>query len=98
MCRECTDFLAQDDEWLMRQFRFPRAVLLELCAELGPLLERQTQRNSATPVSIHVIMTVGFLATGTFQKELADRSGISQSSLSSVMPAVWDCILNLSPR
>ena len=41
-----TDLLAHDDEWLISRFEFPRAVLLDLCAELGPALERPTRRIS----------------------------------------------------
>ena len=40
-------FLAYDDDWLISQFRFPRAILLELCSELGPGLERETARSHA---------------------------------------------------
>ncbi|KAL6470507.1 hypothetical protein MHYP_G00216260 [Metynnis hypsauchen] len=78
--------LAHDDDWLISRFRFPRAVLLELCAELGPVWERDTARSRALPVPLQVLTMLGFLATGSFQRELADRSGISQSSLSRAMP------------
>lgn len=30
------DFQLYDDKWLINQFRFPRATLLDLRAELGP--------------------------------------------------------------
>ncbi|XP_026090023.1 putative nuclease HARBI1 [Carassius auratus] len=96
--RDHNDFLAQDDDWLISRFRFPRAVLLELCAELGPNLERETMRSHAIPVPLQVLTTLGFLATGSFQRELADRSGISQSSLSRAMPVVWDGIIRMSAR
>nr|XP_055036504.1 putative nuclease HARBI1 isoform X2 [Misgurnus anguillicaudatus]XP_055042372.1 putative nuclease HARBI1 isoform X2 [Misgurnus anguillicaudatus]XP_055063138.1 putative nuclease HARBI1 isoform X2 [Misgurnus anguillicaudatus]XP_055075733.1 putative nuclease HARBI1 isoform X2 [Misgurnus anguillicaudatus] len=94
--RDHNDFLAHDDDWLISRFRFPRAILLELCAELGPNLERETARSHALPVPLQVLTTLGFLATGSFQRELADRSGISQSCLSRAMPAVWDGIIRLS--
>uniref|UniRef100_A0A3B3R9K2 DDE Tnp4 domain-containing protein n=1 Tax=Paramormyrops kingsleyae TaxID=1676925 RepID=A0A3B3R9K2_9TELE len=42
------------------------------------------------------LSTLGFLASGAFQQELADRSGISQSSLNHAMPAVWDGIIPMS--
>lgn len=71
--RDHGDFLAHDDDWLISRFRFPRAVLLDLCAELGPVLDRPTRRNHAIPVQTQVLTTVGFLATGSFQRELADR-------------------------
>ena len=40
-----------------------------------------------------VMTTLGFLATGAFQRELANQLGLSQSTLSRAMPAVWDVIL-----
>uniref|UniRef100_A0A3P9IK64 DDE Tnp4 domain-containing protein n=1 Tax=Oryzias latipes TaxID=8090 RepID=A0A3P9IK64_ORYLA len=72
------------------------AVLLDLCGLLGPALQRSTRRNHAVPVSLQVLTTLGFLATGTFQRELADRSGISQPTLSRVMPDVLKGIRTLS--
>ncbi|XP_070830975.1 putative nuclease HARBI1 [Chaetodon trifascialis] len=96
--RDHGDFLAHDDDWLISRFRFPRAVLLDLCAELGPVLDRPTRRNRTIPVHIQVLTTLGFLATGSFQQELADRSGISQPSLSAIMPAVLDGIIKMTSR
>ena len=82
------------NEWLMSRFRLPRAVLLQLIAELGPALERgrPTRRNRAIPVSLQVLTCIGFLATGTFQRELADRSGISQPTFSRILPDVLGVI------
>lgn len=71
--RDHQDFLAHDDDWLISRFRLPRALLLDLCAELGPVLERPTRRNHAIPVQLQVLTTLGFLATGSYQRELADR-------------------------
>lgn len=101
--RDREDLLAHDDNWLISRFRFPRAILLELCAELRPALERNTARSHALPVPIQVLTTQvlttpGFLATGAFQRELADRSGLCQSTLSRAMPAVWDGIIRMSAR
>ncbi|XP_059915793.1 putative nuclease HARBI1 isoform X3 [Gadus macrocephalus] len=94
--REREDLLANDDDWLMSRFRFPRPVLLELCAELRPALERHTARSQGLSVPTQVLTTLGFLATGAFQRELADRSGVCQSTLSRAMPAVWDGIIRMS--
>jgi hypothetical protein len=41
------DLLANDDEWRINRFRLPRAVLLDLCAVVGPALQRSTHRNQA---------------------------------------------------
>ncbi len=52
--RDQHDLLAHDDDWLISRFRLPRAVLLELCAELGPALERSTRRTHTIPVPTQV--------------------------------------------
>lgn len=56
-----TDLLAKDDDWLMSRFRLPRAIILEICAEPGPALKRETARNHTFPVPIQVLTALGFL-------------------------------------
>lgn len=46
--RGSSDFLAHDDSCHLR------AVLLEVCKELSPALERQTQRNHAISVNFQI--------------------------------------------
>ena len=94
--RDQQDLLSNDNEWLMSRFRLPQAVLLQLIAELGLALERGTRQNRAIPVSLQVLTCIGFLATGTFQRELADRSGISQPTLSRILPDVLGGVIALS--
>lgn len=96
--RDRADLLAHDDLWLISRYRLPRAALLELCAQMGPILQRRTRRNQAIPVQIQVLSVLGFLATGTFQREISDRSGISQSSLSRILPDVLRCIVRRCPQ
>lgn len=48
------------------------------------------------PVPVQVVSTLGFLATGTFQREIGDRSRISQPTISRTMPAVMAAIKSLS--
>lgn len=90
-------FLAHDDNWMISHFRFLRAILLELCSALDPALERGMARNHTLPVTLQLTI-LGFLATGAFQRELTDWSGLCQSSLSHAMPAVWDRIIHMSAR
>lgn len=54
------DFLAHEDDWLIRRVysRFSRALLLELCTDLGPVFEKPTRRNRSF---------------SGIQRELADR-------------------------
>ncbi|KAJ8287657.1 hypothetical protein COCON_G00003160, partial [Conger conger] len=66
-------------------------ILLHLCNILEPNLTRPTRRSHAIPV----LSVLGFLATGTFQHEIGDRSGISQPTMSRILPAVLNGILKL---
>nr|XP_055063040.1 putative nuclease HARBI1 isoform X2 [Misgurnus anguillicaudatus] len=96
--KDRADLLGESTEWLLSRYRFPRNILLDLCRDLGPTLERETQRTKAIPVHIQLLSTLGFLATGTFQREVGDICGISQPSLSRIMPAVLDAIIVLAPN
>lgn len=87
----------QDRADLLGEYRFPKNVLLDLSRDLGPVLERETNRTEAIPVHIQLLSTLGFLATGTFQREVGDICGISQPSVSRIMPAVLDAIISLAP-
>ena len=62
--RDRNYFFAHDDPWLINRYRLPINVLLDLCADLAPNLERKTRCNQA--FSVQVLSTLGFLATGTF--------------------------------
>jgi len=79
-----TDLLRESTEWLLSRYCFPKNVLLDLCRDLGPVLERETNRTKAIPVHIQLLSTLGFLATGTFQREVGDICGISQPSVSRI--------------
>ena len=61
------------------------------------MLERETQRTKAIPVHIQLLSTLGLLANGTFQREIGDICGISQPTLSRIMPAVLDAFISLAP-
>ena len=45
MCLETEELLAHDGDWLISRFRFQRAILLELCAELRQALELNAVAN-----------------------------------------------------
>lgn len=94
--RDRRDLFGEEDGWLLSRFRLPRHVLLELCQNLEPRLQQTTRRSNAIPVP--VLSTIGFLATGTFQREIGDRSGVSQPTISRMMPDVLAAIKSLAPR
>lgn len=65
---------------------------------MGPQLQRRTRQNKAIPLQAQVLSVLGFIATGTFQREIGDGSGINQSSLSRDFPNVLCAIIHLCPR
>uniref|UniRef100_A0A674A2Q1 Putative nuclease HARBI1 n=1 Tax=Salmo trutta TaxID=8032 RepID=A0A674A2Q1_SALTR len=95
---KCADFFAESDSLFISRFCFPRRILLYLCHQLSPVLEREPKRTNAILVHTQVLSTLGFLATGTFQREIADRSGISQPTMSRILPAVLHGIISLTPQ
>ena len=54
-------------------------------------------RGHPIPAHVQVLCSLGLLATGNFQTTNADRSGISQPSLSRVLTHVLDGIIRLAP-
>lgn len=94
--RDRRDLLMESDAWLISRFRLPRHVLINLCNNLEASLKRETRRSNAIPVPVQVLATLGFLATGTFQREIGDRAGVSQPTISRTMPAVLAAIKSLS--
>ena len=88
--RDHRDLFAESDEYLLGRFRLPRAVLMEICNSLEPALQSHTTRSNPVPPHVQVLSILGFFATGTFQRELGDRVGISQASISRALPRVVD--------
>ena len=59
---------------------------------VGPSVGERYPPESCHPSLAAVLTCIGFLATGTFQRELADRSGISQPTFSRILPDVLGVI------
>ncbi|XP_031418667.1 putative nuclease HARBI1 [Clupea harengus] len=85
-----TDFLIGD-------FRLLRPVLLDLCNTLEPALRSRTRRSNPVPPHVQVLSALGFLTIGAFQRELGDRVGISQPSISRSLQRVVNGIVQLVP-
>lgn len=96
--REHMDLFAETDDYLISRFRLPRPVLIELCDTMRDALEAPTNRSNPLPVHVQVLSTLGFLATGTFQREIGDRVGVSQPSISRAISRVLNQIVHLAPQ
>uniref|UniRef100_A0A673Y676 Putative nuclease HARBI1 n=1 Tax=Salmo trutta TaxID=8032 RepID=A0A673Y676_SALTR len=73
-------------------------ILLYLCNQLSPVMERETKHTYAIPMQSQVLSPLGFLATGAFQREIADCSGSSQPPMSRILPAVLHGIISMTPQ
>uniref|UniRef100_A0A671TGD0 DDE Tnp4 domain-containing protein n=1 Tax=Sparus aurata TaxID=8175 RepID=A0A671TGD0_SPAAU len=98
MFRDHIDPFSESDEFLFGRFRLPRPVLIDLCNHLEPALRSHTLWSNPVPPHVPVLLTLGFLATGTFQRELGDRVDISQPSISRALPRVVDAINQLATQ
>jgi hypothetical protein len=96
--RDRLDLLQLTDNQLLRQYRFPRHTILELCAELEPVLGRHTGRSHALPVPTQVLVGLRYLASATFQNVLASTAGIVQSSCSRVLNVFFEAMVAIAPR
>lgn len=86
--RDPLDPLQVRDEHLLRYYRLPRHEILRLCQQLSPLLERPTRRSHAIPTHTQIMVTLRFLASGSFQSVIADTTGLTQASVSRVITQV----------
>lgn len=59
---------------------------------------RPASQTQAVLVHIQALTAVGFLATGTYQRDLADRSARSHPNFSSSMPSVLGGVTKLAWR
>ncbi|XP_050687164.1 putative nuclease HARBI1 [Eriocheir sinensis] len=90
--RDPLDPLQVSDEHLLRHYRMPRHEILRLCDELSPLLSRATKRAHAIPTHTQVLVTLRFLASGTFQNVIADTTGLTQPSVSRIISSVTNIL------
>lgn len=98
MYRDMLDPLNHSDEHLMRYYRFPRQEILDMCRELDGHLARPTRRSHGIPTHTQVLVTLRFLASGTFQSVIGDMAGVTQSSVSRVVNSVVNVLSQKAMR
>ena len=90
--RDRTAVFDRSDQWLLKRYRMPRVVLLELCHELEPVLG-VPERGADLPVSIRLAAALRVYAEGYFQRASGDLAGISQPSVSRAVAQVSAAII-----
>ena len=91
--KDQADLFAERDEWLINHSPLPRQILQNLCAVLEPRFRSEIKRSNPSPPHLQVLTAIGFLDTGTFQREIGDRSGISQSTVTRVLLRILQGII-----
>lgn len=84
------DPLQNSDEYLIRYYRFPRIVIMQLIDDLDPVLTRVTKRSQALSTCVQVMLALRFYASGTFQNVIADTVGVTQPSVSNAITSVTE--------
>jgi hypothetical protein len=82
--RDRLDLTRLPDRELIKKYRFPRHVIIELKNLVNDQLEKQTFRNQSIPVMTQVLACLRIEASGTFQNVIADTIGVSQSAVSNM--------------
>ena len=93
MVRDKTAVFNKSDANLLKRYRMPRPLLLELCHELEPVLGAQ-ERDTDLPVSIRLAAALRVYAEGNFQRVSGDLAGISQPSVSRAVAQVSAAIIS----
>ena len=83
-----------DDE-VRRMYRFSTDNIDRLVRLVEPTLQRRTRRNRALTVRQQLLMTLRFLASGTFLYVIGYTFGVDVATVSRVVTEVTDCLFRL---
>ena len=83
---------------LYDRFRFTRQGIMFIASLIHGSLRNQTQRSFAVPPIIKLLLTLQFLATGSFQIVIGDDCGISQPTVCCIVWKVIRAISALAPQ
>jgi hypothetical protein len=91
--KDSLDPLNVPDTDLIKSYRLPRHMIVELCIKLKPILERQTGVNHVFSVPTQVLIGLGYLATGNYKNK--NLTGISQASFVRILDAFITALSSL---
>ncbi|XP_063447160.1 putative nuclease HARBI1 [Mytilus trossulus] len=80
------------DTELRARYRFGREGILFLSDLVRDSLTRQTNRNHALSVEQQIMVTLRFLASGSFLQVIGDTLGLDKSTVSRVVDSVLDAL------
>ena len=82
------DPLHHRDEDLLRIYRFPRTVIIDITSSLEDHLERKTKRNKALSPVLQVCVTLNYYASGALFGSLQNAFGLSKPTISRIIHQV----------
>ena len=74
------DFLS--DEQVIKRYRLDRDSIFDLCDDFKNQLERPTNRSSSLPVSLQIMITLRYYASGSYLNVIGDAHGVSKMAVS----------------
>ncbi len=83
------------DVELHQRYQFRGDTIDYLCDLVREEVERSTNRNHALSVEKQVLVTLRFLASGSFLQVIGDTVGLDKSTISRTVDRVCDAIVNL---
>ncbi|KAI2643094.1 hypothetical protein H4Q32_027983 [Labeo rohita] len=84
-----------DDTAFQGRFRMYKQHALEIISLLEPTLSCLSLRGRPLPSSLQVLLTLRFLATGTFHRETGDLCGASEATVCRIVHKVCRAICEL---
>lgn len=91
-------FQTFDEQEFKDRFRFSKLTIMELLNLFGNQIEPATFRNKSISSKDQLLITLRFLATGSFQQVIGDHINIHKSTVSRIVRRVIKCIASLKPR
>ncbi|XP_041830093.1 putative nuclease HARBI1 [Melanotaenia boesemani] len=92
------NILGMSEERIVETYRLSSIAIIELLDELRADLDSVTRRGQAIPCMTKLLAVLHFLASGSFQRTVANSAGISQSRLSSILSQVLKAMLRRMGR
>lgn len=87
-----------DDEDIRMRYRFSRETLFFITDLIRNRLERPTGQGSPLPAFLQLLITLRFLATGTFQSVVADLFQVHQTTVGRTVDRVCLALASLVGR
>ena len=86
-----------NDCQLYQHYRYDRASIYFICDALHNSLILRTNRNHSLPNTLRILITLRFLATGSFLSVISDIFNVHQSTVSRIINEIVSALVNLAP-